>query len=159
MADCLPYASSGPREPSKRPRPIPKVVKAACLLMVYGAEEDDDGKPIDFITAAKRVGMRPDTLRRYLARPQVIAFLRAERRTFRDVVLAGQERALQMVRDGNGHANPMARVAAARALSQLEDEAPGATGPRTSPGVTIIIRQPDPVTAAIDVTPNKLDRH
>jgi hypothetical protein len=121
MADNIPVASSGPREPVKRPKPIPKVVKEACLLMVYGDPEDEDGGPVDFISAAKAVGMRPDTLRRYLGRPTVIAFLRSERRTFRESVLAGTELALRSVRDGAGHTNPMARVAAARALEQLED--------------------------------------
>ena len=118
MADNIPIASSGSRA-VQRPRPIPKVVKEACLLMVYGDPDDENAVPVDFISSAKAVGMRPDTLRRYLGRPQVIAFLRAERRAFREAVCAGNERALQRVRDGVGHSNPIAIVNSVRVLEQL----------------------------------------
>jgi hypothetical protein len=159
MADCLPIASSGPREPVKRPRPVPKIVKDACLLMVYGDPEDEDGGPIDFITAAKSVGMRPDTLRRYLGRPQVIAFLRAERRTFREAVCAGNEAALQRVRDGEGHSNPMARVAAVRALEALDeaDTSAKAGQRQTLPGLVVVVNAGvvPPHQPPIDITPDR----
>jgi hypothetical protein len=139
MADCLPAASSGPREPVKRPKPVPKIVKDACLLMVYGDPDDEAGEPIDFITAAKAVGMRPDTLRRYLARPQVIAFLRAERRAFREAICSGNELALRRVRDKSP--NGMATIGAVRALEQLSEEAaPGRPGQHPqAPGLWIVI--------------------
>jgi hypothetical protein len=156
MATNYPLASAGPREPTVRPRPIPKVVREACLLMIYGDPDDEDGTPIDFIGAAKQVGMRPDTLRKYLTRPQVIGFLRSERRAFREAVCAGNELALQRVRDGDSHSNPMARVQAVRALEQLGDEALGGVGTgRDHAGITIRILSPTPQPPTIDVTPQK----
>jgi hypothetical protein len=155
MAANYPIATAGSREPDKRPRPIPKVVREAILLMIYGDPEDEDGLPIDFISAAKAVGMQPQTLRRYLHRPQVIALLRAERRAFREAVLAGNELALQRVRDGDQHSNPMARVAAARALEQLGDvDHDRPVGTSSTPGVTIrLIAQAAPPAPMIDVSP------
>src|SRR5258708_34023877 len=154
MAENYPLAASGPREPVKRPKPIPKVVKEACLLMVYGDPDDEDGAPVDFISAAKAVSMRPDTLRRYLSRPAVIAFLRAERRVFRASVLAGTELALKSVRDGDGHSNPMARVAAARALEQLGDDVSGQSGTASaSPHITIRILSAQ--ASVVDITPSR----
>jgi hypothetical protein len=71
-------AASGTCVPEKHPPPIPKIVKGACLLMVYGDPDDkDDLSPVNFFDAAKSVGMRPATLRRYLAKPQA-TFRRAE---------------------------------------------------------------------------------
>jgi hypothetical protein len=140
MADNIPVASSGPREPVKRPRPIPKPVRAAIAMMVCGGDAID-GAPMDLVAAAKSVGMRPDTLRRYLGRPQVIAFLRAERKAFREAVCAGNEAALQRVRDGDKHNNAMARVAAVRALEGLS-ESDTSSGPgrmQQGPGIVIIL--------------------
>jgi hypothetical protein len=159
MADNIPVTASGPREPVKRPRPIPKLIRAAITMMVCGADTID-GAPMDLVEAAKSVGIRPDTLRRYLGRPAVIALLRAERKTFREEVLAGTEHALRSVRDGKAHQNPMARVAAARALSQIDETE---TASRSSvsgismPGMTIVIVNaspaPRPDGILVDVTP------
>jgi hypothetical protein len=156
MATNYPLATAGPREPEKRPRPIPKVVKEACLLMIYGDVDDEESVPVDLISAAKSVGMRPATLRRYLARPQVIGFLRAERRSFREAICAGNEAALQRVRDGGQHSNPMARVAAVRALEQFEDAEQGrglVPGRQEIAGLTIRIINQAPSPPPIDVTP------
>ena len=90
--------------------------------------------------------MRPNTLRRYLTRPQVIAFLRAERRAFREAVCCGNELALRRVRDGDQHANPMARVQAVRALEALDEaaeaKAPGGRAPVPGLVIRILHRTP-----------------
>jgi hypothetical protein len=100
MATNYPLASAGAREPDKRPRPIPKAIKAALTLMVHGVD-DIDGKPMDLVEAARPAGVQAPLLRRYLTRPAVIAFLRAERKVFRESILAGTEHALRRVRDGD----------------------------------------------------------
>ena len=118
MTDNIPIASSGAREPEKRPRPLPRKLRQAIRLMIHGAEDDPGGRPLDFVEAAKIAGIRPALMRSYLDRPMVRSYLLAERRTFRLTVCAGNERALRGVRDTT--ANAMAQVAAVRALEQLD---------------------------------------
>jgi hypothetical protein len=130
--------------------------------MIYGDPTDEDGAPVDFISAAKQVGMQPQTLRKYLTRPQVIAFLRAERRAFREAVCAGNEIALQRVRDGEGHQNPMARVAAVRALEQIEvnEQQSGGRSANIQIGAFVIVAPRDalPLDGPIDVAPDLTSR-
>jgi hypothetical protein len=162
MATNYPLAAAGAREPDKRPRPIPKVVKEACLLMIYGDVDDEEASPIDFISAAKAVGMRPATLRRYLTRPAVIGFLRGERRAFREAVCAGNEAALQRVRDGDQHSNPMARIAAVRALENMDGADQARPGEQPVAGIVIrILNQVSPPVELpmLDVTPSEPIRH
>ena len=83
--DHPPLVSSAPREPQKRPKPIPVKVKTAIRLMVRGHDDDPDTKPLGLVDAAKAAGTTAYVLRRYFDRPAVIAFLRAERRTLRQV--------------------------------------------------------------------------
>jgi hypothetical protein len=129
-----PLRASGPRE-LKRPRPIPRTVRDAIVLMVYGKLDDPDCKPLDFIEAAKLAGIKPDVMRRYLDRAEVRILLRNERRAFRDAICAGNEGALRRVRDKS--ANGMATVAAVRALEQIDEV--DATRPAVihQPGITI----------------------
>jgi hypothetical protein len=115
-----PILSSGSREPDKRPQPIPRKVRDAIALMVCGRRDDPDCAPLSFIDAAKECGIRPDVMRKYLDRPSVRALLRADRRAFRDAICAGNELALQRIRDRGG--NAMAAVAAVRALEQIDSE-------------------------------------
>jgi hypothetical protein len=119
MPDNPPLAAAGSREPEKRPRPIPKAVRQAVILMVYGRHDDPEYKPLDFIEAAKLAGIKPDVMRRYLDRPSVRSLLRAERRTFRETICAGNEGALKRIRDNAG--NGMAVIASVRALEQLDN--------------------------------------
>jgi hypothetical protein len=118
--------------------------------MVYGRPDDEDAKPLDFIEAAKDCDIRPDVMRRWLDRAQVRAYLLAERRNFRAAICAGNEGALQRIRDKS--ANGMAVVASVRALEQLDEEATARpTNPQT-PGVTIrIVHLPAP--PPLDRTP------
>ena len=163
MPTHVPIAAVGSREPDKRPQPIPTKVRAAVLLMVYGREDDEDCEPLDLVEAAKAAGMRPSTLRKYLARPSVMSLIRAERKAFREAVCCGNEAALKRVRDKS--ANGMVTVAAVRALQELDsDEHTRPSGGTTSGLVIRIV--PAPSSAAlpaptIDVTPSapKSDEH
>src|SRR5688572_30640321 len=110
-----PLATSGSRDPDRqRPRPIPRPIRRAIEIMVRGKPDDPDCKPLSFVEAAKLCDVRPDIMRRWLDRSEVRRFLLAERRAFRDTVCAGNELALQRVRDRS--ANGMAICAAVRGL-------------------------------------------
>jgi hypothetical protein len=142
-----PLTASGSRE-LKRLRPIPRPVRTAITLMVYGKIEDPDCAPLDFITAAKLSGIKPDVMRRWLDRAEVRALLRSERRAFREAICAGNEAALQRVRDKS--ANGMVTVAAVRALEQIDEAEPHRRGPQESPHVTIrIVQVAAPAAASI----------
>jgi len=152
-----PIASSGSRSPEKRPRPLPKHVKLMLALMVRGREDDPDQRPLDFIEAGRVAGIAPDRARRWLDRPEVRSFLRAERRAYRLALLASNEAYLARVRAGG---NPMASVRACVALEQLDQVETSnlARGPVQSPGITIIIENspaPRPVGPVVDVTPQR----
>jgi hypothetical protein len=82
MPVSLPIAASG-RDASDKPRPIPKSVQLACLDMIH--------KGIDFVAASQLHGLKADTLRRHLHRPETIAFLRRERKAFRAAVCSAYE--------------------------------------------------------------------
>jgi hypothetical protein len=157
MANHSPLVSSGPREPTKRPRPIPAKVKAAIKLMVRGKDDDPDTKPFGLLEAARSAGMQPFVLRRYLERPTVIALLRSQRRAFRNELCATNESHLADIRANS--LNAMAKLGAIRTLEELSD-AEYATHrrsePDSSPHVTIRILAgpaPPPDTPVIDVTP------
>ena len=136
MPITSPLGSAGDPDPRKRARPIPRRVRDAVTLMVYGKIDDPDCAPLNFIEAAKLAGIKPDVMRRYLDRADVRALLRSERRAFREAICAGNEGALQRVRDKS--ANSMAQVAAVRALEQIDAEV-GTRPDNAMPGVTIRI--------------------
>lgn len=151
MPDHPPLACSAPREPTKRPRPIPAKVKAAIKLMVRGADDDPDAKPLGLLEAARAAGMHAFVLRRYLDRPTVIALLRSQRRAFRNELCATNESHLADIRANS--LNAMAKLGAIRTLEELSD-AEYATHRRSeldwTPHVTIRIVgppvEPMPVT-------------
>jgi hypothetical protein len=150
MADFLPIRSSAPREPDRRPRPIPAHVKATIHLMVWGDDADPDALPLNLIAACAAARVTPFVMRRYLDRPSVIAHLRAEQRKRRAVDCCGNSAALRRVRDTSD--NGMAVVASVRALDGMQAEDAGrADAP--SPGVTIRIINQAPPPAPIDITP------
>jgi hypothetical protein len=140
MPEIAPLGAAGSRLP-KKPRPIPKAVRAAIQAMVYGREGDDECKPLDFIEAAKECGVKPDVMRRWFDYPHFVALLRAERKAFRTAICAGNEAALRRQRDTSR--NGMVVVAAVRGLEQLDDhEAARPQGEHHSPGIVIRIVQP-----------------
>jgi hypothetical protein len=146
--------TTGTRQPARR-QPIPREVKAAINAMIYGLETDPDGRPLDLASAARAAGVAGFRLRRWLHKPNVIGYLRAQRRLFREQVCAGNEAALARVRDTSE--NGMVTVAAVRALEAIDAEDGGRPVNAQSGGVAIRIinvhgdRSPPPV---INVTPN-----
>jgi hypothetical protein len=157
MPDNPPLTAAGSRDPHKqRKQPIPRKVREACDLMVYGRADDEDAQPLDFIEAAKDCGIAPDIMRRWLDRGPVRAYLLASRRTFRAAICAGNEGALQRVRDKSK--NGMVTVAAVRALEQMDEEASTRSANPQTPGITIrvvTINNGPPAAPVIDVTPHR----
>jgi hypothetical protein len=117
-----PLTASGRREPA-RPRSLRRNVREAIGYMVFGRLDDPDCAPLNFIEAAKLAGIKPDVMRRWLDRAPVRALLRSERRAFREAIRAGNEAALQRVRDES--ANGMCVVAAVRGLEQISEDPHG----------------------------------
>ncbi len=143
MPATSPVLSSGARDPRKRARPIPRPVRDAITLMVYGKIDDPDCAPLTFIEAAKLSGIKPDVMRRYLDRADVRVLLRAERRAFRDAICAGNEQALRRVRDKS--ANGMVTVAAVRALEAIDKiNSTHRQSADISPRLTIVVRAAPP---------------
>ena len=132
MAEFFPIRSSAPREPDRRPRPIPANVKTVIHLMIWGDDATPDALPLDLIAACTVVGVKPFVMRRYLDRPNVIAHLRAEQRKFREAICCGNTAALRRVRDGSQ--NAMAVVASVRALGDLQAEEAGRASAPSSRG-------------------------
>jgi hypothetical protein len=52
----------------------------------------------DLVVAAQASGLRPDTMRRWLHRPELVGFLRRERAAFRQAICAGNEAVLAEIR-------------------------------------------------------------
>jgi hypothetical protein len=149
-----PLTAAGARDPQKqRPQPIPRKVRSALDLMVYGMPDDEDCRPLDFSEAARECGVAPDIMRRWLDRANVRAYLLAARRTFRAAICAGNEGALQRIRDKS--ANGMAVVASVRALEQLDEETNARPTNSQTPGITIVVRTVAP-PPPIDRTPPPL---
>jgi hypothetical protein len=152
MAEFFPIRSSSPREPDRRPRPIPPKIKAVVHNLIWGRDDDPDALPMDLIAACIAAGVAPFVARRYLDRPGVIAHLRAELRKRRAIDCCGNPAALRRVRDTSQ--NAMAVVAAVRAMDGLQAEDAGRADGVT-PGVTIrIVNVAPQPTPSIDVTPN-----
>jgi hypothetical protein len=144
MPISAPVAASGLRSPARRQHRIPQSVKAACLMMIE--------EPADFLTAAAANNLKPDTMRRWLHRPEVISFLRRERAAFREAICSANDRVLASIRD-KVDGNAMARVHAVRALEGMAEEASTRPANAAQPGVTIIIRSATATPPAIDITP------
>jgi hypothetical protein len=141
MSFFPPVTSSGSRLPDKRPRAVPKHVRHMIELMVRGKPDDEDCAPLNFIEAGRIAGIAPDRARRWLDRPEVRSFLRAERRAFRDAICAGNEAHLARIRGGPNAA------AAVRAISVLEELDDAETHPArrtvpSSPGLLIVVERP-----------------
>jgi hypothetical protein len=132
-----PLTASGSRDPAKRPRPLLAKAKAMIGLMVRGDPGDDDAKPMDFIAAGRMAGLSPDVARRWLDRGDFRTALRAERRAFREAICAGNEAALQRIRDQSE--NAMAVVRSVQALEQIDDAETARPTGLQSPGFVIMI--------------------
>jgi hypothetical protein len=115
---------------------------------------------LDLVAASEQHGLRAATLRTWLHRPEIVALVRAERKAYRLAISCGTERALVEVRD-NREGNQMARVAAAKAIIDIDqDEYGRPAGERVSPGITlkfVTYQAPQPELPIRDVTPVKID--
>jgi hypothetical protein len=144
-----PFAASAPREPTQRPRPIPPAVRGAALKMIY--------EGCDLVAAAQASNIRPDTLRRWLHRSELVSLIRRERMVFRQSICSSNEYILQELR--NSSENFMVRLGAVRELERLADDASmRRAGDVVSPGITIRVLnfvQDAKAGQAIDVTPAK----
>jgi hypothetical protein len=155
MPTSQPICASGSHE-VRRPKPIPVKVREACLAMIYGRPDDDNAVPLDFVAAARFVGIRPNILRKWLHKPAVMALIRRERAAYRVACCAANEYRLKKVADTS--ANGMAIIGACNALEGLDaDNSPHRQIEPVSPHITIVIRQPDvapaPAMQTIEHTP------
>ena len=139
MPAVPPILASGPRDLAK-PRPVPKHIRALVEYMVRGRPDDPDAAPMSFIEAAKLAGVAADVARRWTDRPEFRSLLRAERRTFRELLCSGNEAALAKVRDRS--ANGMSVVASVRQLEvMLNGEDVGRSGGMVQvPGLVIVVQ-------------------
>ena len=113
-AASVPFAASGPRVPTKRPRGIPPAVQAACVKMIW--------EGCDRVEAARTSNLKPDTLRRWLHRPEVVSFLLKEGNAHCQAICAGNVHTLAQIRDA-ADGNQMARVASVKTLELIRGEA------------------------------------
>ena len=124
-----PFAASGPRSSTERPRQIPPAVKAAASKMIY--------EGCDLVVAARASGLRPDTMRRWLHRPELVGFLRRERAAYRRAICSGNEHALKSIRDEVA-GNAVAKVNAIKCLEALDEEASlRRSGEQVTPGIVL----------------------
>jgi len=104
------------------------------------------------VVAARASGLRPDTLRRWLLRPEVVGLVLRERAAKRLALCARNETILAGIAACGS--NEMARVNAVKALEQLDEQAPSSQAANLpTPGVTIRIVNVSSPPAPIDVTP------
>ena len=76
----------------------------------------------DRVEAARASGLKADTLRRWLHRPELVSFLLKENAAYLQAICAGNVHALAEIRnDGDG--NQMARVASIKTLELIRGEA------------------------------------
>jgi hypothetical protein len=115
----------------------------------------------DLVVAAQASGLRPDTMRRWLHRPELVGFLRRERAAYRQAICAGNEHALKSIRDELG-GNAVAKVNSIKCLEDMNEESSlRRTSDVPGPGVTIRILNvssspppiaPKPVQISVDAS-------
>jgi transposase-like protein len=145
----VPFGASG-REPKERVREIPPRVKRACLAMIE--------QGIDRVAAAKQVGLRADSLRRWLREREVLAFLRQNHDYHLASLCAANPTKLAEIRDTSP--NWTSRVQAIRTMAELGEEVSLRRAEVASPGITINIigrdpALPQPSLPLIDVAPQR----
>lgn len=115
--------------PPKRPE-IGQKLRAAIEAMVF------EGLPID--KAARNAKLTTFAVRKALAKPHVIAFMREQKKVFRESVSGANILRLCEIRDA---ANNMPAVNAIKALEQLGDNDIDRThlGNSRGPGITIVV--------------------
>ena len=145
----VPFGAAGPRLPTKRPRPLPPAVTNALLAMVW--------EGVDRVLAAKNSGLKPDTLRKWLLRPEAHAFLRIEHDAYLRGLCAANPHRLAQIRDREA-GNDMAKVHSVRLLADMNEQGSmRRTGEVPGPGITIrIVNIAQPPATPVDATPPKI---
>jgi hypothetical protein len=136
----VPFAASS-REPKERDREIPPRVKRACLLMIE--------QGIDRNAAAEQVGLRPDSLRRWLHQRDVLAFLRQGHDHHLATLCAANPTKLAEIRDTSP--NWTSRVQAIRTMEGMGEDVSLRRTTETTPGVVLNIVTVAPPASPIDV--------
>ena len=141
-------ALTTPRELAKReggPKNCSRAPAPAALKMIH--------EGCNLVLAAQASGLRPDTLRRWLHRPELVGLIRRERAAFRQAICAGNEHALMQIRDEPG-GNAMAKVNSIKCLEDMNEEGSlRRSSDVPSPGVTIRIVNVTPQPVFGNVTP------
>jgi hypothetical protein len=110
---------------------------------------------IDRIAAARQVGMRPDSLRRWLRQRETLAFLRQAHDYHLATLCAANPMKLAMIRDTSP--NWTSRVQAIRTMADLGDQISRQTRTVQTPGVVLrlvtVVQDAKAVGQAIDITP------
>ena len=139
----------GPVDKRRRPRGLTKAIRATIDAIVH----DRSTRAV----ACEKAGISERALYLALQKPEVAAHWKREIEVLREAERPHNIFALVDVRDGKEHKNPMARVAAAKALEGIDDATrPGLGDPRSSPGITIrIINPPASQPPMVDITPHR----
>jgi hypothetical protein len=137
----VPFAASS-REPKERDREIPSRVKRACLLMIELG--------IDRNAAARRVGLRPDSLRRWLHERAVLAFLRQGHDHHLATLCAANPTKLAEIRDTSP--NWTSRVQAIRTMEGMGEDVSLRRTTETTPGIVLNL-----VTVAASPLPQPIE--
>jgi hypothetical protein len=110
---------------------------------------------IDRVTAARQVGMRPDSLRRWLRQRETLAFLRQAHDYHLATLCAANPTKLAQIRDTSP--NWTSRVQAIRTMADLGDQVSRQTGTAQTPGVVLrlvtVVQDAKAVGQAIDMAP------
>jgi hypothetical protein len=118
--------------------------------LVWGIDGDKGRRPATLAEAAAAGNMRPDTLRRWLHRPDMRAEMAVERKALFAWATSANAAALMDIRD-NGE-NDAARVRAVLALEELHN-------PKQAPGVSVNVGIQTNVSGAATVIPGYVIRH
>jgi hypothetical protein len=130
-----PFGRDGPGQSGRAmPNLTPRgKLKTALDLMIWGGE---DGLAVDWVGAAKLVGLRTRTLRLAIQKPHVRTYLNEQRRAMLAGISAKNISRAAAIRDQDEN-----RTAAVNAIRFLEDggNSGGPAGPVRVPGVVIQI--------------------
>ena len=129
MPTTVPIAAAGERRPKRAPS-VPADLKGALRTLVWGSEGTEGRNPASLAEAAAAGGMRPDTLRRWLHRPEARAFIADERNAYLAWVTGANAQVLALIRDSGS--NEAARVRAVVALEEM-------AGLRQRPAVSVSV--------------------
>jgi hypothetical protein len=141
---------------SKKLRQLPPHIREVAKLLVWGDPDDEEMKALDYVAAAKMVGIQAQSVRKWLYRDEFRSLLARECKAFLTAISSGNIRALWDVRENSK--NPQARVAAVKTLIEMDVDPSSArpentTSPFTINLVTYSTRDRAEPTVTIDAHP------